>query len=267
MMTATNSEATSQRLGRGQRSRHRALPFLATSLLLAGCSTNVRLLELRRDQLLGIEQAATRTRDVASQGTYTPDRYDLYLMLNAKVFDQILARFDNTVVSVEGDRPIDVTLSSLRMAFRPGYPEVTLAAKALDRKSGTQAEVELDLHLMIEGDPASPDTLYLKAVATRIVPKLRWGPFDFTRWRFARRLLELEAARLTERIPRISIPVQSNFVIGGKSAAQVTRIDTGEGYMLGTLSYPSTERSARISVKHILFLKNGVHVFADVEGL
>lgn len=249
------------------RSKQAALPLLTASFLLAGCSTNVRLLELRRDQLLGIEQAAASTRDLASQGTYGPERYDLYLMLNAQVFDQLLTGFDNRTVAIEGDRPIDITLSSVRMAFRPGYPDLTIAAKARDRKSGIEAEVELDLRLLIEGDPAVPDTLYLKAVATRIVPKLRWGLFDFTRWRFARRLLELEAARLTERIPRISIPVQSEFVIGGKGTTQVTRIDTGEGYILGNLTYPSTERSARISVRHILFLKNGIHLFADVEGL
>ncbi len=267
MMSARNREAAPQPPARERPTRQAIITLLATCVLLAGCSTNVRLLELRRDQMLGIEQSATGTLDLASQGAYQPDRYDLYLMLNAQVFDQILAGFDNTVVALEGDRPIDVTLSSVRMAFRPGYPDVTLAAKARDRKSGIEADVELDVRLMIEGNAAAPDTLYLKAVATRIVPKLRWGVFDFTRWRFARRLFELEAARLTERIPRISIPVQSDFVIGGKGASQVTRIDTGEGYILGNVTYPSTERSARISVRHILFLKNGVHVFADVEGL
>lgn len=265
-MSVRKSNAAPQHFAAGRSLRLATLALLASSAL-AGCSTNVRLLELRRDQLLGIEQAANATRELATQGAYAPERYDLYLMLNGQVFDQMLAGFDNTVVALEGERPIDVTLSSVRMAFRPGYPDVTLAAKARDRKSGVEAEVELDIRLIIEGDPSNPDTLYLRAVATRIVPKLQWGIFDFTRWQFARRLLELEATRLTQRIPRISVPVQSEFVIGGKAASQTTRVDTGEGYILGDVSYPSTERNARITVRQILFLKNGVHVFADVEGL
>jgi hypothetical protein len=243
------------------------LAGLAMAGLIAGCSTNVKLLEMRRDQLVTIETSAKGTRDLAAQGAYDPNRYDLYLMLNATVFDQLLAGFDGTKVTIDGKRPIDITLGSIRMAFRPGYPDVTVNAKARDRKSGAVAELAIDIRLLVEGDPAKPDTLYLRPVATRIVPQLKWGILDLAKWRFAQRLLTLEATRVTEKVPRISIPVQNRFVIGGKASSQQTRIDTGDGYILGNVAYPSTEREAGIAVRHILFLKNGVHVFADVEGL
>jgi len=244
------------------------IPAAALTLaLLTGCSTNLQRLELTRDHLLEVERSADRIGALAAEGRFDPQRYDLYLLLNARVFDQILGGFDNVTLAVEGDRPIDITLSSVRLAFRPGYPDLTVAASAVDRRSGVRAEVDMDLRLIVEGDPAVPNTLYLKPVATRIVPRLRWGLLDFTRWRFARRLMELQAARLTERIPKIAIPVRSEFVIGGPGGTNVVQIPTGAGYIEGNVIYPSTEKRAAISVGQVLFLKNGVHVFANVGDL
>lgn len=268
-MSETGSILTPLRAGAASGPARRGLPCLLplAALLTGGCNTNLRLLELKRDQLLGIEKAAVATRDLSVQGRYDPGRYDLYLMLNSKVFDQLLSGFDNSQIVIGDKRPIDITLGSIRMAFRPGYPDLTLVATARDRKSGLEAQLDLDVRLLIEGDPGAPGTLYLKPVATRIVPRLKWGALDFARWRFARRLMELQASRLTERIPRVEIPVQNEFVIGGKGGTKQVRIDTGEGYIMGNVAYPSTELGAAISVKEVLFLRNGIHVFANVEGL
>lgn len=247
---------------------HRTIGLLA-AFLLCGCNTRIQQLELQRDQLLRIESAARATRVAADSGEFDPAKYDFYLLLNRSVFDTVMTSFDGMTLAVPaGDRMVDFTVSSLRMGFRPGNPEVTLVATARDRESGLEAGVDLDTRLLIERDTTQGDALFLRVVATRIVPRVSWGAFDFTRRRFVKRLLALEATKFTERLPRIELPVKSDFRIGGPASTQTVTMPTGNGSTItGTISFPRTEQSGAVAVKHILSLRNGIHLFANVEGM
>lgn len=241
---------------------------VGTTLLLAGCSTHLQQLRLNRDQLIRLEAAATTARQKAEAGQFDPSRYDLYLHLNRSVFDTITSSFDGMVVEVDADgRPIDFTVSSIRMNFRPGHPGVTVTANARDRRSGIEAGVDMDARLLIERDSVGARSLYMRVVATRIVPRVSWGPLHFTRNWFVRRLLALEATQFTEGLPRVSIPVTSKFAVGGPAGEQNITLPTGEGTVTGRIRFPATQQQRNVVVKEILSLRNGVHLFADVEPL
>lgn len=236
--------------------------------LLAACDTNVRLLELQKAQLQQVDEAETSLSQEASSGKFGVQKYDLYLFLNATIFDQLLTPFDNTKLEVGEGHPIDITLNSVRMKFHPGSPLVSVDARAVDRKSGIEAAVILDAKLVVVGDNTRPDSLKIKLIATKIVPKIHWGPLQIEKWLFARRLLELEATKLTDRVPEISLPVTSDFIVGSKPTTQTATFATGNGSSVtGTLSIPGTQLHGNVHVKSVLFLKNGLHVFADVEGI
>jgi hypothetical protein len=252
----------------GEKSHRAIVSVLAGPILIGGCSTNIRLLELEKRQLQSVAQAAAVTEQAAKNQTYDPQRYDLYLFLNASVFDQLLTPFDGTEVTLTDGRPIRLTLASARMKFRAGSPVVSVTASAVDVKTGISADVELDARMIIEGDTTAPDAMRLRLVATRLVPKLKWGPLQFHKWLFVRRLLQLEAGKLTEKIAPIPLPLHSNFEVGGPAGQQVISFPTGNGSSVtGTINYPETRISGTIRVHNVLFLKNGVHVYAQVEGL
>ena len=238
-------------------------------ILLSGCTTNQQLLELKRDQLLSIERKVLATQAGIAQGSYDPEKYDLYLALDADVFDRVLAELTDQTFELEASgRQLSIVVRSVKMSFSPGNPQVKLDAYAVDRKSSVRADLLLDSRLLIEGDPTRPDTLRARIVATRMVPKLRWGVLDFTRARFVRALLELEAIRFTERLPTVGLPLKQDFGFG-QAAMTVDsgEITTGNGsWIRGNISYPSTEVKGQFVVKNVLFLQNGVHLFATIEG-
>jgi hypothetical protein len=242
-------------------------PLLAVGLALAACNTTKRQLELERAQLTDIRVSATETRDLAQTGEFDRAKYDLYLMLHRTIFDQVMAAFDGREIAVgSSSRPIDVIVNSVRMKFLAGYPDIAIDATAVDRKSGVRADLVLDARMMIEGDPEQPDSLAIRPRATRIVPKLSWGVFDFTRRRFVRDLLALKAAEFTEKLPRITLPVTKDFSVGSPARVETTRFAIGgSAWMEGRVSYPAIQSKGRVAVKRILFLENGVHMFANVE--
>lgn len=242
---------------------------VAVAMALGGCgSTRVQQLELKRDQLLRIEASATQLKDAAAAGELRPEAYDMYLMINRSLFDSIMSAFDGAKVQLVADgRPVEFTLTSIRMDFRPGNPNLTVVASARDTKTGLEAAVDMDARLLVERDPQAPDALHLRLVGTRIVPRLSWNAFEFTRPAFAKRLLALEATKLTERLPRIALPTKNAFAFGGPAGAQSLTFDTRDGRITGTVRYPATQTSGHLTVKHVVFLRNGVHLFANVEGM
>ncbi|WP_164115672.1 hypothetical protein [Sphingorhabdus sp. Alg239-R122] len=241
----------------------------AFSLLLAGCSTRGELLTLKRDNLLQVERNMLQVRENAQAALYNPGDYDLYLSLNRSNFDAILSGFDNSMIGIKvGRRDVDVTLNSARMNFRAGSPGIMLDAKASDKGSGVEAALKLDSRLLLEADPEQPGQYNMRIVATRVVPDLRWGIFNFTKARFVRDILALEAVRFTEKLPVVTLPLAQDFAVGANASVRQVILPTGNrSSITGNVSTPANKVEGRVAVKQIVFLKNGVHIFANVEGL
>lgn len=242
--------------------------ILALSIGVSGCSTTRQSLELRRDQLVRLEQNARSLDEAAVAGEFDPSRYDAYLNIQPAFFEQMLKSFDGATATITASgRPIELRIASARMAFRSGSPELKLDVAARDVRSGLAVEVDSDARLILERDPAAPDMLYGSIAMTRMVPKAEWGPFEFTKAKFVRSLLSLEATKFTERLPKFAIPVSHRFAFGSPMAVQDSgQLATGNGsWIRGEVSIPSTRTDGVFAIKHIIFLKNGVHLFANVE--
>ena len=228
------------------------------------------MLELRRDRLLQIEANAIQIRDAIPKGSFDPARYDVYLALDADVFQRAFSEIDGSRLEVMAKgRPITIQIDKFATIFRPGSPEISLTAKAIDQRSGVEAGISIDTRLVLTGDPAKPDELTARIHATRIVTDLRWGPLNFTKIRFVRSLLALEASKLTDQLPAMRLPLAREFSFGSPAQKfDSGQIPTGNGsWIRGEISLPSTETSGRFVVNNILFIENGVHLFASVEGL
>ncbi|MCC4252126.1 MAG: hypothetical protein VX205_06805 [Pseudomonadota bacterium] len=246
------------------------IALVCAAASLAGCSTDRQLLELKRDRLLRIEQQVLATKIGVEQGSFDPRRYDVYLALDADIFERALGSFKGTTINFDASgRPIALTVQELQMKFRQGSPEVNLSVVAKDVRTGLTARLAMDSRLLIEGDLARPNTMTARIVATRLVPEVSWGPFDVAKTSFVKALLSLEAQRLTEKLPAMTIPVSSDFVFGEPArSVDSGQLATGNGsWIRGTVSYPSTRTQGAIVVRNILFLPNGIHLFANVEGL
>lgn len=240
---------------------------LVSLLGLAGCNTTTQLLRLQRNNLAQMKTAESHVRDDAATGMFEPERYDLHLFLNSSVFNDILRQFDNTQIRIPGKRPVDVTLRSVRFEFRPGYPAIQISAIARDVKSGITAELIMAAVVTVETETSEPRSLYLRVVATDVAPDLKWGPLSLRKWAFARRLLALKGLQIANGIPRVKIPIERAFAIGGPPGEQTVTLPTGDGSITGIVRWPGSQVNGTLAVNHILFLANGLHIFANVEGL
>lgn len=247
----------------------RIYPLVLASLLISGCSTQRELLELRRDRLLAIEANAVQVRDAIPQGSFEPERYDAYFALEADVFQRVFSEIEGTSVELDArGRTVTININEFATNFRAGSPEITLSANAVDQSSGVEAGVEIDTRLLISEDPENAGDFLVSVEATRIVPDLRWGPFNFTRARFVRALLALEISKLTDQLPEVRLPLRKDFAFGSPASTfNSGRLNTGNGsWISGNISLPDTRYSGTFAVENILFLENGVHIFASVEG-
>lgn len=240
------------------------------ALALAGCTTERQILELRRDRLLAVEANAIQIKDAIPSGAYDPSRYDMYLALDADVFQRVFSEVDGTKIDVEAKgRRLTIVINKFSTQFRPGSPEIGLGAKAIDQNTGLEVGLEIDTRLVLESDPANPGELTAKIYATRLVPDVRWGPFNPTRYRIVRSLLALEASKLTDKLPEMKLPLAKQFSFGSSArTVDSGRIALpGDAWMRGDITLPDTRSSGRFVVNNILFLQNGVHIFASVEGI
>lgn len=235
--------------------------------LLGACNTTTQLLTLERDNLVAIKKAETSIQVEAANATFDPAKFDLYLFLNAGVFNSLLQGIDDHRFSIDQGRPIDIHVSQVRLEFRPGYPTVVITADATDRKTGLVAELTLASAVLIEPHPTDPKKLVMRFVVSDVVPNLKWGPFELNKWLFARRLMQLKGLEFSQRLPTVDVPITRDFQIGGPAGQQVVNVPAGRGSMDVQVNWPSTLSSGTIAIKHVLFLRNGLHLFANVEGM
>lgn len=239
------------------------------SIALAGCATQAQTLDLRLAQLQRIEASDRAIAADVAAGAYDPAKYDFYLMLNRSLFDQLLRNLAGTTVELpfEG-RTIELTLGQVAFDFRPGNSSASIAATAIDPVRKIQVGIALDAQLLVETDPAKPGALLLRPVVTRVDPQVSIGSLDLTRAKFVRSLIALKVTQYSEKLPQIALPVERSFAMGGPGGTRPTgRIDTGNGsWIEGNLTLPGSELSGRFVIAKILFLSNGVHLFANLEA-
>ena len=132
-------------------------------------------------------------------GAFDRHHYDRFTHLDAHILHRAFAKLGRATMTTAGARPIDIRLTSVAEAFRPGYAEVTVPAIARDRATGAQADVMVEARLVMEGDPAAGG-LTIKPVPLKIVPRRQWTLHNLARWDFARRLREIEAVHLGDRL-------------------------------------------------------------------
>ena len=250
--------------------RYSLLFGMVIILSLAGCSTEKQLLKVKLAQLHRFEANAADATSLAENGQFKPSNYDLYMKIDRKLVDAVLEPVNGMSTTLEASkRKVRFSVQSIQANFKPGTPEITIAATARDEQSGVEAIVDLDANLAISEDPERPGSLVGRVTATRIVPRIRGGLFDLTERRFVRDLLALEAMKITEKLPSFTLPTTSSFAVGTTGGVVDTgNIPTGNGsWMRGDVTYPESRISGQVVVKHVLVLSNGIHLFADVEGL
>jgi hypothetical protein len=251
----------------GQASTNRLAIALITAAMLSGCDTSRQLLQLERDSLQQVVTAQAAVRSSSSAGDYDAKKYDVHLLVGSSVFNEMLTQFDGTTFTIEQGRPVSVTLEQARFEFRPGYPSIVIKARAKDRETGIEAELALYASVLVERDASKPETMYLRIVTTRAVPNIRWGPLELGKWLFARQLMQIEAMRYAQQLPRLEVPIRTPFTVGGPAGSQTVAFPAGNATIRGVVTWPATEISGAIGAPQVLFLPNGIHIFANVEGI
>lgn len=238
------------------------LAFFAVTFALVGCDTSRRVLQLELSQLREIERSQSLVAEDAANGVFDRRRYDVHLFLNSDVFESVLAQIGGVTFVPDEAPQITVSIDPPELEFRPGYPQIEISAKAEHSGLGVQGDLTLAASLvLLDGEPKR-----LKAVVTDVEPNLRWRFFDLRYVEFIRQLAKIEVIEYSKQIPAVDLPAGTEFEFGGSPFRDSITAQAGGSTIVGTVTAPGVGVKGRIVVEELLFLSNGVHLYANVEA-
>ena len=254
---------------------------LALTLLssLAGCANTARLL---REQELGrltsqVGQTDAALREFAAVAD--PEGASQFtVLIPASLLNDVLTKFDETVIDPPDPalQDIRIIVKQIRTRFDAALPYVDITLSACRRpQPGGPGCGDLSVSLSA--------TAYLEFSVNRTVPPLnatlrvqlvdavpsaqvKWWQFKLQG--FVRDLIRAQLAQaIATKLPAAVVPLETAFGVtfpaGGYRVSipaprQGSRIDT-------LISTPGLSEQVALTVFRVLFLRDGVHLFLQVE--
>lgn len=245
--------------------RYAAAAVLPFAVLLAGCDTEDELLKQRLDVARAEEAAlqdlkATLAQDAPSlEG---PGSVNIFL--SDDVINGVLTAADGAVVRVPDLKGVTIKIKAIRTEFKMGYPLLKVDATAA--KEGLAAELEVVgaarlMPTIVPGTAGKPTQLELKVHVDSLVPRAKWGPFDFAMSGFVRDLAQVKVNDQLRTVGIIRLPIDSDIPL--KVPARQTPVSfTGA---TATVSTPDLSLNGKASVSKVIVLPDGLHIHGQVS--
>jgi hypothetical protein len=244
------------------------LRFVLLVLLLVitcSCSTT-RLLKKQRLDLLTAEYTYLNGTQKLLTTTPNPELNETTsIFISQKTLNSVLAGADNVsgpIPSISGAR---FHVDSVRAVFSDGLP--ILNVKAWAEKPADHLRLDVSVSATIETNiaPTDPSKITFTIHVTKVVPVAKWTIFQFRVCGFVKKLIQAKVAEYGEKLPNLSLPLQSNLVLNLNATSQPVPIVTPDGQVTGAVSIPGFNYDGTLRVDQVLFLSDGIHLLVSVK--
>lgn len=239
--------------------------FILSTLLVSGCSTERQLLKQRLSVLKYEEAALQNIKNTFSSELASvegPGKVNFFI--SDDLINSVLKAADGIIIPVPDVRGLYITVNSIRTEFKMGYPLVNIDATA----KKDRLNVSLDLvgvarviPTILTDTSGKPSELELKIYVESLVPRAKWGVFDFRIHQIVRDFAQVQINDKLQTIGIIHLPIETDIPL--KLPARQTQISfTGTH---ATISTPDFSMNGKALVTKVLTLTDGLHIYGEVK--
>lgn len=239
-----------------------ALPSI---LLLTGCDTEEELLK-QRFEILKAEETSLQGLKVALSPSNDPleGPGKVSLFLSVDTINEVLKGADGAIVNLAEVKSASVKVNSIRTDFRLGYPLLSIDATA--RKEGSDAELTLVgvarlLPKIIAQADGKPTLLEIKIYVESLVPRAKWGWFEFEIGGFIRDLAQVKLSDEFRTVGVIRIPVDTDIPLNVQAKQTPAQFPGANA----TISTPDLSINGKATIEKVIVLPDGLHVYGKAS--
>lgn len=242
------------------------LCLLSICLPISSCSTTKEILEIEKSKLVKIDRETKIIAIRSENGKFDKDRYDLHFFIGADVFKSALKEFQGSSFPLMVNRrEVLITVKKVTPDFKDGACIAKLDIEAFQSDLDLTAKIIIDATFVLQTN--KNDEVQLSLHGTNAYPQLKRGEYDLLRLNFLRGLARLEVEKYTEKIPTVSVPLKEDFGFAIPERNQSITENIEKGSISGIVKSPPVRFSGTAQVRESVVLKDGVHLFANIEKI
>lgn len=236
--------------------------LLTILLLTSNCYlTNAALKQERSRLKLQLSSLENLEQDL-SAGTFPGGQRHVAFKLGYDVLNSVLAGADGLNVPIPQDPATFVHFHEIRVA---GGSTPLLNVHASASKYWVKIGVAATAIFVIDvSNPAQP---MLRVRIDNIAPVLSWRNFTLFRMELARKILTTKADQLAVERLAFPLPLGQAVTLDLPAVDQVSQVTTRNNgsWIKYRVKRPAASFQRLIKIDRIVFLKDGIHVFATVS--
>ena len=235
--------------------------ILVVLLLLGYSSTKQRVKLLERNRLEAREGGLRALVNFLDEHEDLTEIGDVQIFIAEKTLNQIMVGLSNEKAAIPGVDNAFVVIESVTADFEPGFPNLKVTAKAVKGSMEIALAIRAGFAFRIAEGP-TPEAK-IRIHFEEIVPDKNWF-FSPGIKKFVQDLLLVNVQALTDRLPEIALPLETELLLEVPASVQVQRFPVEKGEIIGELSVPGFSLKATVKTKEVLISDEGVHLFFDL---
>lgn len=233
-------------------------------LLLCGCNTSMLLKQQKLD-FLNAEYDNLQSTDKLLTSSPNPEVLgQASAFVSVGAVNQVLAAADNLTQPIPSVRGAKFHVDSIRASFSDGFPQ-------LEIKNATAQKDDLKLTLTLTAVlepniPASdPSKMELRVHILKVIPTVQWSIFHLRLWGFGQEIIHSKLQDYVDALPRFTVPLKASLEFMNLAVSPVLRTSAPAGYVDGVATIPGFDYQGTLVVDRVLFLSDGIHVYASIH--
>jgi len=183
------------------------------------------------------------------------------IFLSKNLINSALKGAAGVTLPVPNVKDATLTIKSVTADLQLGYPLVTVDAEATKKDIGLTVQVVGTALLETKID-SSASLLTLKVRLEDLVPRAKWGTFDFKIGGFVKDLIKAKASEELSNLATIQIPIATDIPLGLPASQIPVRFPGATANVIT----PALNISGHVTVSRILVLPDGLHIYGLVAA-
>jgi hypothetical protein len=246
--------------------RNRLIVFAGCTLALVGCNTEAELAQQRLNVLraeadsleaLKKDLSATPAGASALEG---PGAVSIFL--SKRLINSALKLLDGITVPVPGGTSGTITVKSVSADLQLGYPLVRVDAEATRKDIGLTLQVVGTARLETSIDPARPSQMTISVRLEELVPRAKWGIFDFKIGGFVKDVIKAKVSKELSTLAVFQVPISADIPLALPASSMPVSFRGARG----VVNTPAMTVLGHAIVSRVLVLPDGLHIYGTVSA-